>query len=192
MVRNVHAAGIEVLLDVVYNHTCEGNERGPTLSWRGLANAAYYRLPTDERDRYVNYSGTGNTLDLRQPFVLKMIIDSLRYWVEEMHVDGFRFDLASILGRGSDSFDRDATFFAAINQDPVLSQVKLIAEPWDLGPDGYRVGGFLPAGPNGTVAIGMICAASGGVMRISWVPSLRASLAAQISINTATGHPARA
>lgn len=142
MVRNVHAAGIEVLLDVVYNHTCEGNERGPTLSWRGLANAAYYRLPTDERDRYVNYSGTGNTLDVRQPFVLKMIIDSLRYWVEEMHVDGFRFDLASILGRGSDSFDRNATFFAAINQDPVLSQVKLIAEPWDLGPDGYRVGGF--------------------------------------------------
>jgi isoamylase len=145
MVQGVHSAGIEVLLDVVYNHTCEGNERGPILSWRGLANAAYYRLPTDERDRYVNYSGTGNTLDVRQPFVLKMIIDSLRYWVEEMHVDGFRFDLASILGRGSDSFDRNTTFFAAINQDPVLSQVKLIAEPWDLGPDGYRVGGF-PAG----------------------------------------------
>jgi isoamylase len=142
MVRSLHAAGIEVLLDVVYNHTCEGNERGPTLSWRGLANAAYYRLAPGERDRYVNFSGTGNTLDIRHQFVLKMIVDSLRYWVEELHVDGFRFDLASALGRGGNGFDRDSGFFAAVNQDPVLSQVKLIAEPWDLGPGGYRVGGY--------------------------------------------------
>ena len=142
MVRGLHAAGIEVLLDVVYNHTCEGNERGPTLSWRGLANAAYYRLNPADRELYVNYSGTGNTLDVRNPFVLKMIIDSLRYWVEQMHVDGFRFDLASILGRESDDFDPGGGFFDAVHQDPVLSQVKLIAEPWDIGPGGYRVGAF--------------------------------------------------
>ncbi|MDA0206161.1 MAG: glycogen debranching protein GlgX [Acidobacteria bacterium] len=142
MVRSLHAAGIEVLLDVVYNHTCEGNERGPTLSWRGLANAAYYRLNPADRELYINYSGTGNTLDAREPFVLKLIIDSLRYWVEEMHVDGFRFDLASILGRESDDFDPGAGFFDAVHQDPVLSQVKLIAEPWDIGPGGYRVGSY--------------------------------------------------
>jgi len=142
MVRSLHAAGIEVLLDVVYNHTCEGNERGPTLSWRGLANAAYYRLNPADRELYINYSGTGNTLDVRDPFVLRMIIDSLRYWVEEMRVDGFRFDLASILARESDDFDRGAGFFDVIHQDPVLSQVKLIAEPWDIGPGGYQVGGY--------------------------------------------------
>jgi glycogen operon protein len=142
MVRSLHAAGIEVLLDVVYNHTCEGNERGPTLSWRGFANADYYRLNPADRELYINYSGTGNTLDVREPFVLKMIIDSLRYWVEEMHVDGFRFDLASVLGRESDDFDRGGGFFDAVHQDPVLSKVKLIAEPWDIGPGGYHVGDY--------------------------------------------------
>ncbi len=142
MVKNLHAAGIEVLLDVVYNHTCEGNDRGPTLSWRGLANAAYYRLDPLDPSRYMNYAGTGNTLDTRTPFVIRMILDSMRYWVDEMQIDGFRFDLASALGRESDAFDRGSGFFDAIAQDPVLSQVKLIAEPWDIGYGGYQVGGY--------------------------------------------------
>ena len=142
MVRKLHAAGIEVILDVVYNHTAETDEFGPTLSWRGLDNASYYRLPEGDRLHYENHTGCGNTLDLSHPRVLQMVMDSLRYWVQEMHVDGFRFDLATVLGRGRHGFDRHAAFFACIAQDPVLQRVKLIAEPWDIGPGGYQVGQF--------------------------------------------------
>ncbi|MCA7083034.1 glycogen debranching protein GlgX [Cupriavidus sp. DB3] len=143
-IRRLHAAGIEVILDVVYNHTCEGNELGPTLSWRGLDNASYYRLvPGDER-HYINDTGCGNTLNLSHPRVLQMVLDSLRYWVQCYHVDGFRFDLGSTLGREGNGFDPGAGFFDAVLQDPVLSRVKLISEPWDLGPGGYQVGNHPP------------------------------------------------
>ena len=143
-IRRLHAAGIEVILDVVYNHTCEGNELGPTMSWRGLDNASYYRLmPGDER-HYINDTGCGNTLNLSHPRVLQMVMDSLRYWVEVFHVDGFRFDLGSTLGRESNGFDPGSGFFDAILQDPALSRVKLISEPWDLGPGGYQVGNHPP------------------------------------------------
>ena len=141
MVRRLHAVGIEVLLDVVFNHTPEGDERGATLSWRGLDNASYYRL-AEQRQHYENWSGCGNTLDIRHPRVLQMVMDSLRFWVEQMHVDGFRFDLAPVLGRCSPGFERDGPFFKAVLQDPALQGIKLIAEPWDLGPGGYQVGGF--------------------------------------------------
>ncbi|WP_417267149.1 glycogen debranching protein GlgX [Celeribacter baekdonensis] len=143
MVARLHSAGIEVIMDVVYNHTGEGNEQGPTLSFRGLDNKSYYRL-TDDQRYYINDTGTGNTLNIDHPMVLRMVLDSLRYWVEVMHVDGFRFDLCTTLGRTPTGFDRGASFFDAIRQDPVLTKVKLIAEPWDIGPGGYRVGGFPP------------------------------------------------
>jgi len=143
MVARFHAAGIEVLMDVVYNHTGEGNELGPTLSFRGLDNRSYYRLEQNPR-YYVNDTGTGNTLNLDHPMVLRMVMDSLRYWVEVMHVDGFRFDLCSTLGRTPTGFDRGAAFFDAVRQDPVLTKVKLIAEPWDIGPGGYQLGAFPP------------------------------------------------
>ncbi len=142
MVRRLHAAGLEVILDVVYNHTAEGSELGPTISFRGLDNGTYYRLPPDARGHYENLSGCGNTLDIRQPRVLQLVMDSLRYWVVEMRVDGFRFDLAPVLGRGDHGFDRNGAFFTAVAQDPVLSRVKMIAEPWDVGMGGYQVGGF--------------------------------------------------
>jgi glycogen operon protein len=141
MVRTLHAAGIEVILDVVYNHTAEGNEHGPTLSLRGIDNAAYYRL-ADDRARYVDFTGCGNSLDVSHPRTLQLIMDSLRHWAVEMHVDGFRFDLASALARESGHVDRLSTFFDIIHQDPVLSELKLVAEPWDLGPGGYQVGNF--------------------------------------------------
>ncbi len=144
MVRCFHAAGIEVLLDVVYNHTAEGNERGPTLAFRGLDNACYYRLQPGHEQRYLDFTGCGNTLDLRHGPALGLALDSLRYWVEEMHVDGFRFDIAPVLGRMNDEFDATAPFFQRVRADPVLSDVKLIAEPWDLGPNGYQVGAFPP------------------------------------------------
>ena len=144
MVAHLHKAGLELILDVVYNHTAEGNERGPTLSMRGIDNASYYRLLPDERRYYINDSGTGNTLDLSHPCVLQMVTDSLRYWATEMRVDGFRFDLATILGRYADGFNERHSFLVACRQDPVLSKVKLIAEPWDCGPGGYQVGGFAP------------------------------------------------
>jgi glycogen operon protein len=137
MVRALHTAGIEVILDVVFNHTAETDEHGPTISFRGIDNASYYRLPADNPDRYENYSGCGNTLNLAQPRVLQLVMDALRYWVTDMHVDGFRFDLAAALTRGSG-------FLAAVRQDPVLAPIKLIAEPWDLGPDGYHLGRFPP------------------------------------------------
>jgi glycogen operon protein len=142
MVRNLHAAGLEVILDVVYNHTAEGSELGPTLSLRGIDNRAYYRLATADPRYYVDYTGCGNTLNMRHPRVLQLIMDSLRYWVLEMRVDGFRFDLASALARELHAVDRLSAFFDIIHQDPVLSQVKLIAEPWDLGEGGYQVGNF--------------------------------------------------
>jgi glycogen operon protein len=144
MVRALHAAGIEVILDVVYNHTAEGDHLGPTLSLRGIDNPAYYRLRDDDRRYYVNYTGTGNTLDARHPHVLQLIMDSLRYWVTEMHVDGFRFDLAAALARSFHDVDKLSAFFDVIQQDPIVSRVKLIAEPWDLGEGGYQVGEFPP------------------------------------------------
>ncbi|SFN59531.1 glycogen debranching protein GlgX [Mycetocola miduiensis] len=144
MVRSLHAAGIEVILDVVYNHTAEGNHLGPTLSFRGLDNEAYYRLEENDKRYYTDYTGTGNTLNVRHPHSLQLIMDSLRYWVTEMHVDGFRFDLASALARDLYEVDRLSTFFELVQQDPIVSQVKLIAEPWDVGPGGYQVGNFPP------------------------------------------------
>ncbi len=144
MVRTLHAAGIEVLLDVVYNHTAEGDALGPTLSWRGIDNLSYYRTERDEPARYRDYTGCGNTLDVRSPHVLQMIMDSLRYWVTEMHVDGFRFDLASALARSFHDVDKLSAFFDLIQQDPVVNQVKLVAEPWDVGEGGYQVGQFPP------------------------------------------------
>jgi glycogen operon protein len=142
MVRALHAAGIEVILDVVYNHTAEGNQFGPTLSLRGIDNASYYRLSPDNPRYYMDFSGCGNSLNVTHPRVLQLIMDSLRYWVMEMHVDGFRFDLASALARELHEVNRLGAFFDIIHQDPILSQVKLIAEPWDLGPGGYQVGNF--------------------------------------------------
>jgi glycogen operon protein len=144
MVRDLHAAGLEVILDVVFNHTAEGSEYGPTLCFRGIDNPAYYRLAED-RSRYVDDTGCGNTVDLHQPEALRLVMDSLRYWTEEMHVDGFRFDLAAALGRSTANFDPYSSFLEAVGQDPVLSEVKLIAEPWDTGWGGYDLGNF-PAG----------------------------------------------
>jgi isoamylase len=142
MVKALHRAGIEVILDVVYNHTAEGNQLGPTLSFRGIDNATYYRLVPERPRYYMDYTGTGNTLNVRHPQVLKLIMDSLRYWITEMHVDGFRFDLAAALARELHQVDRLSSFFDVINQDPLISQVKLIAEPWDVGDGGYQVGRF--------------------------------------------------
>jgi isoamylase len=144
MVKAMHSAGIEVILDVVYNHTAEGDGRGPTLSFRGIDNAAYYRLDDRERWRYIDYTGCGNSLNVRHPHSLQLIMDSLRYWIVEMHVDGFRFDLAAALAREFYDVDRLSTFFDLVQQDPVVSQVKLIAEPWDVGIGGYQVGNFPP------------------------------------------------
>jgi glycogen operon protein len=144
MVKALHRAGIEVILDVVYNHTAEGNQLGPTLSFRGIDNPTYYRLVKDQPRYYMDFTGTGNTLNVRHPQVLKLVMDSLRYWVQEMHVDGFRFDLAAALARELHDVDRLSAFFDIINQDPVISQVKLIAEPWDVGEGGYQIGKFPP------------------------------------------------
>ena len=149
MVRALHQAGIEVMLDVVFNHSAESDEHGPMLCWRGLDNAGSYRLPPEHRAAYENFSGCGNTLDLRQPRMLQMVLDSLRFWAGEMHVDGFRFDLATALARGDQGFERDSPFFKAVLQDPLLGRLladgKLVAEPWDIGPGGYQAGNF----PNG-------------------------------------------
>jgi isoamylase len=144
MVKAMHVAGIEVILDVVYNHTAEGNHLGPTLSFKGIDNPAYYRLVEDDQRYYMDYTGTGNSLNVRHPHSLQLIMDSLRYWVTEMHVDGFRFDLASTLAREFYDVDKLSTFFELVQQDPIVSQVKLIAEPWDVGPGGYQVGNFPP------------------------------------------------
>jgi glycogen operon protein len=144
MVACIHHAGLEVILDVVYNHTAEGNERGPTLSFKGIDNASYYRLVSDNQRYYINHTGTGNTLNLSHPRVIQMVTDSLRYWVQQTHVDGFRFDLGTILAREPNGFDNQSGFLKAVSQDPVLGTVKLIAEPWDCGPGGYQVGAFPP------------------------------------------------
>ena len=144
MVKEMHKAGIEVILDVVYNHTAEGNQMGPTLSFRGIDNSSYYRLSPENKRYYVDYTGTGNTLNTYMPSVLKLLMDSLRYWILDMHIDGFRFDLASTLARELHAVDRLSAFFDIIYQDPVISQVKLIAEPWDIGEGGYQVGKFPP------------------------------------------------
>ena len=144
MVKTLHAAGIEVILDVVYNHTAEGNQMGPTLSLRGIDNASYYRLVTGDARYYMDYTGCGNTLDTSNPHALELVFDSLRYWVEDMHVDGFRFDLAVALTRGMTGMEMRSAFFQELSHDPVLSQVKMIAEPWDLGLGGYQLGGFPP------------------------------------------------
>ncbi|QMV85623.1 glycogen debranching protein GlgX [Corynebacterium hindlerae] len=144
MVRAFHEAGIEVILDVVYNHTAEGNHMGPTIAFRGIDNAAYYRLVDSDKRHYMDYTGTGNSLNVRHPHSLQLIMDSLRYWVSEMHVDGFRFDLASTLARELHDVDRLSAFFDLVQQDPIVSQVKLIAEPWDIGEGGYQVGNFPP------------------------------------------------
>ncbi len=144
MVARLHAAGLEVVLDVVYNHTAEGNEHGPTLSFKGIDNASYYRLRPDAKRYYINDTGTGNTLNVSHPAVIQMVTDSLRYWVNELHVDGFRFDLGTILAREPNGFDNQSGFLKACHQDPVLRSVKLIAEPWDCGPGGYQVGAFPP------------------------------------------------
>ncbi|HEX2179874.1 MAG TPA: glycogen debranching protein GlgX, partial [Actinomycetota bacterium] len=145
MVKTLHQAGLEVILDVVYNHTGEGSHQGPVLSFRGIDNVNYYHLHPDARRHYNDFSGTGNSVRLAHPNALQLVMDSLRYWVEQMHVDGFRFDLAPIMARDYRAFDRNAAFFRAVQQDPVLSQVKMIAEPWDLGEGGYQLGNF-PAG----------------------------------------------
>lgn len=144
MVKALHKAGIEVILDVVYNHTAEGNHMGPTLSFKGIDNASYYRLVEDNKRFYMDYTGTGNTLKANEPIVLRLMMDSLRYWIQEMHVDGFRFDLASALARELHSVQKLSSFFDVIHQDPIISQVKLIAEPWDVGEGGYQVGNFPP------------------------------------------------
>jgi isoamylase len=144
MVARYHEAGLEIILDVVYNHTAEGNEKGPTLSFRGLDNASYYRLLPDQPRHYINDTGTGNTVNLSHMRVIQMVADSLRYWAQEMHVDGFRFDLGTILAREPNGFDNQSGFLKVVTQDPVLGKLKLIAEPWDLGPGGYQVGAFPP------------------------------------------------
>ena len=142
MVKAFHAAGLEVILDVVYNHTSEGNHLGPHLNFKGFDNPAYYHLVAEDPRYYMDYTGTGNSVNLRHPYVLQLVMDSLRYWVTEMHVDGFRFDLAATLARGAHTLDTWSAFFATIHQDPVLQGVKLIAEPWDTGTNGYQVGNF--------------------------------------------------
>ncbi len=187
MVRSLHAAGLEVLLDVVYNHTPEGDHQGPTLSLRGLDNAAYYRLKAADRRRYLDFTGCGNTLDLSHPRALQLVLDSLRHWVAEMHVDGFRFDLAPVLGREAEAFDPGAALFDALRQDPLLSQVKLVAEPWDLGPDGYQVGGFPPPSASGTASTARPPGASGAASPARSPSWPRAWPAAATSTPTAAG-----
>ena len=144
MVKALHEAGIEVILDVVYNHSAEGNHLGPTLCFKGIDNASYYRVMDDDRRYYMDYTGTGNTFNMQNPYVLQLVMDSLRYWAQDMHVDGFRFDLASALARSLHEVDRLSAFFDLVQQDPVISRMKLIAEPWDVGDGGYQVGNFPP------------------------------------------------
>ena len=181
MVQTLHEAGIEVILDVVYNHTGEGNHLGPMLSLKGIDAPAYYRLSEEDQRYFVDFTGTGNSLNMRNPHVLQLIMDSLRYWVLEMHVDGFRFDLASTLARELYEVDRLSAFFDLIQQDPVISQVKLIAEPWDVGEGGYQVGNFPPCGPSGTASTGTRCGTTGEARSRPWPSSPRASPAARTS-----------
>ena len=161
MVKAYHRAGMEVILDVVYNHTAEGNHMGPTLSFKGIDNASYYRLVEGDQQHYFDTTGTGNSLLMRSPHALQLITDSLRYWVTEMHVDGFRFDLAATLARQFQEVDKLSAFFDIVEQDPIISRVKLIAEPWDLGSGGYQVGGFPSSWSEWMAATATPCATSG-------------------------------
>jgi glycogen operon protein len=166
MVEALHGAGLEVVLDVVFNHTAEGDHLGPTLCHRGVDNGAYYRLDPADQRRYLDTTGCGNSLNAADPFALQMIMDSLRYWLIEMGVDGFRFDLAPTLAREQGGFDRVAAFFDLVAQDPIVSQAKLIAEPWDVGQaDSYAIGRFPRCGASGTVATATRCATSGAAAR---------------------------
>lgn len=185
MVRRLHRAGLEVILDVVYNHTGEGNHLGPTLSLRGIDNASYYRLAHHQRRYYTDFTGCGNTLNMLCPHVLQLIMDSLRYWVTELHVDGFRFDLASTLARELHDVDRLGAFFDIIHQDPILSQVKLIAEPWDLGEGGIRSATSRCCGPSGMASIGTRCGVSGGATEMRCRSLPRGCAGAAICMSTA-------
>jgi len=192
MVGALHKAGIEVILDVVYNHTAEGNHLGPTISYRGIDNAAYYRLLPDNPRYYMDYTGTGNTINVRTPRTLQLIMDSLRYWITQMGIDGFRFDLASSLARELHEVDRLGSFFDTISQDPVISRVKLIAEPWDVGEGGYQVGNFPPCGRSGTANTGTPCATTGGARSGRWASSPTGSPAAPTSTKARAAGPSRA
>ena len=196
MIARLHDGGLEVILDVVYNHTAEGNERGPTLSFKGIDNKSYYRLMPDQPRFYINDTGTGNTLNLSHPRVIQMVVDSLRYWVSETRVDGFRFDLGTILAREPDGFNTESGFLKAVGQDPLLAEVKLIAEPWDCGPGGYQVGGFPPAGRSGTTGFAMTCATSGAatgprrrLRRASALRPTRSTFAAESPGRASTSSP---
>ena len=168
LVRRLHDSGLEVILDMVFNHTAEGDALGPTLSFRGIDNINYYRLDASNKRVYRNFTGTGNSLNLHHARVMQMVLDALRYWVEEIHVDGFRFDLATTLARGEDGvFDPHSSFLKSVGQDPVLARVKLIAEPWDLGDGGYRLGAFPPVGRNGTTGTATWSVAFGGANVVS-------------------------
>ena len=189
MVARLHDSGLEIILDVVYNHTAEGNHLGPTLSFKGIDNASYYRLLPDQPRYYINDTGTGNTLNLSHAHVIRLVTDSLRYWVTEMHVDGFRFDLGTILAREPHGFDEQSGFLKAVEQDPVLDAVKLIAEPWDCGPGGYQVGGFRPAGPSGMTSSETPSAATGRATMERWQRSPPASPARRMSSGDAGRKP---
>ena len=172
MVKALHEAGLEVILDVVFNHTAEGGEGGPSLCFRGLDNTAYYRLNPGDPEQYYDTTGTGNSLNAGNPVALRLIMDSLRYWLTEMHVDGFRFDLATTLARQDGGFSRLSAFFDLVAQDPVVSQAKLIAEPWDVGQmDSYAVGEFPALGASGTAGTGTACATSGAARGSAWASS---------------------
>jgi glycogen operon protein len=192
MVRALHDAGLEVILDVVYNHTAEGNHMGPILSFKGIDNPAYYRLVADDHRLYYDTTGTGNSLNVRYPRSLQLIMDSLRYWVTEMHVDGFRFDLAATLARQFYDVDRLSAFFDLVEQDPVVSQVKLIAEPWDIGEGGYQVGNFPPRGRNGTASTATPSGTSGGASQPPPPSWRRAWRAAPTCTRTTPGGPSPA
>lgn len=179
MVHAFHDAGIEVILDVVYNHTAEGNELGPTLSFKGIDNFSYYRTMPDQHRYYINDTGTGNTVNTSHPRVLQMVMDSLRYWAESMHVDGFRFDLGTILGREPEGFDQRGGFFDAVTQDPVLAKLKLIGEPWDIDRAAIRLAAFHQGGANGMINTAIRCANTGKVTtsqmispHACWVPAI--------------------
>ena len=189
MVRQLHVAGLEVILDVVYNHTAEGDRHGPTLSWRGIDNAAYYRLRPDDPGTYLDYTGCGNTLDMRHPRVLQLVMDSLRYWVRDMHVDGFRFDLASALTRERSTVDMGGRFVDILRQDPVLSQVKLIAEPWDLGRGAIRSVAFRHPSANGMTSSGTPSGGSGVATKDRWQLWPPGWPAAATSMQPAAGAP---
>jgi len=190
MVKALHAAEIEVIVDVVFNHTAEGNHLGPMLSLKGLDNPSYYRLAPEDRKHYFDVTGCGNTVHMANLPALRLVLDALRYWVEVFQVDGFRFDLGTALGREGSHFDPNGSFFDAIRQDPLLSRVKLIAEPWDLGMDGYQVGNFPIHSANGTASSVIAPDLSGAVMKAILVNLAFASVVLRIFSTTTIGAPA--